>query len=423
MPPVLLHDNLQEELPDKTTVDDLLSLLRRSSRFHESSPGMFALTPDSGQHDSDIPRLPISSGTQLEQMLHESPPLTRDEQTVLFKQLAGIQHLLSSGSSSDDISATEAIVQNLSLWARCNRGWSPQEIYRFAVGHDTVPILSKKLEKSVINDWDSKTHVLLSAVSALEWIHRDLVYDVATFHQQLVDKLTISNCRLVASQVKGWAQGGFLMYVDLFQEGVIGLLKAIHRFNPYRGHQFSTYAVHWIRQAVTRAIADQERTIRVPVHMYEQINRLTRANNHLSQKLGREPTIDELAEELKILSNKVEHVIRISKQLPLNLDEPVNEEEDSVLGDFIPDEDIGDPLNFANKTILQDMFKGIAQDLTPREIHTLQLRFGIVDGNAYTLEEIGKKFGVTRERVRQIETQALVQMRQSNRRESLDWYF
>ena len=217
-----------------------------------------------------------------------------------------------------------------------------------------------------------------------------------------MDHLISANCRLVVSVAKKYTNRG-VPFLDLVQEGNSGLIRAVSKFDYHRGFKFSTYATWWIRQAVTRAIADQGRTIRVPVHMHEQINRLIRARHTLAQQFGREPTIDELAVELEIPPSKVEHVIRVNQQ-PRSLEQPVGEEEDSVLGDFIPDEDADSPPDLTNQQMLREVIEEVIQDLTPREIHTLQLRFGMVDDYAYTLEEVGKKFGITRERVRQIET-------------------
>ncbi len=235
-----------------------------------------------------------------------------------------------------------------------------------------------------------------------------------------VDHLISANCRLVVSVAKKYTNRG-VPFLDLVQEGNSGLIRAVSKFDYHRGFKFSTYATWWIRQAVTRAIADQGRTIRVPVHMHEQINRLIRARHTLAQQFGREPTIDELALELEIPPGKVEHVIRVNQQ-PRSLEQPVGEEEDSVLGDFIPDEDADSPPDLTNQQMLREVIEEVIQDLTPREIHTLQLRFGMVDDYAYTLEEVGKKFGITRERVRQIETQALNRLRHSSRKKSLNWF-
>ncbi|MCC7353389.1 MAG: RNA polymerase sigma factor RpoD [Anaerolineae bacterium] len=238
--------------------------------------------------------------------------------------------------------------------------------------------------------------------------------------QAAQEHLIKANSRLVVSVAKKYVGRG-VPFLDLIQEGNIGLIRAVKKFDFRRGFKFSTYATWWIRQAVTRAIADQGRTIRVPVHMYEQINRLTRASRQLVQELGRDPTSDEIADELGVTPRKVEQIIRVS-QRPLSLEMPVGEEEDSYLGDFIEDEEAMSPTDAASQRLLREVIDEIFQSLTPREVRILQLRFGLVDGYSYTLEEVGRKFGVTRERIRQIEAQALGRLRHPSRSRKLRDY-
>jgi len=223
------------------------------------------------------------------------------------------------------------------------------------------------------------------------------------------EHLIRANSRLVISVAKKYIGRG-VPFLDLIQEGNIGLIRAANKFNYKLGHKFSTYATWWIRQAVTRAIADQSRTIRVPVHMGDQINKLLRTAHRLTQELGREPTIEELAAALEIPTRKAEEMLKVARR-PLSLEMPTDDEEDSELGDFIEDEDSPAPEDEVTLSMLRELLQEMLQNLPPREVRILQLRYGLVDGETYTLEEVGKKLGVTRERVRQIEAQALSRLR------------
>lgn len=231
------------------------------------------------------------------------------------------------------------------------------------------------------------------------------------------EHLITANSRLVISVAKKYMNRG-VPFLDLIQEGNIGLIRAAKKFDYRRGHKFSTYATWWIRQAVTRAIADQGRTIRVPVHMGDQINKLLRMSHKLTQKLGRTPTTEELAEELDVSPKKVENMIQVSRR-PLSLEMPTDEEADSFLGDFIEDEDSPAPPETATQNMLKEHLRDVLFCLPPREVRILQLRYGLLDGKSYTLEEVGRKMGVTRERVRQIEAQALNRLRHPGHRRKL----
>jgi RNA polymerase primary sigma factor len=234
------------------------------------------------------------------------------------------------------------------------------------------------------------------------------------------EHLITANSRLVISVAKKYMGRG-VPFLDLIQEGNIGLIRAAKKFDYRRGHKLSTYATWWIRQAVTRAIADQGRTIRVPVHMGDQINKLLRVSHQLTQKLGRDPTTEELAEALEVTPKKVENMIQVARR-PLSLETPTDEEEDSVLGDFIKDEESPAPVDTVTQNLLKEHLQDVLGTLPPREVRILQLRYGLLDGQSYTLEEVGRKMGVTRERVRQIEAQALSRLRHpSHRRKLVDY--
>ena len=284
-----------------------------------------------------------------------------------------------------------------------------------------VPLLTAdeevSLAKRMERGRDARQKLTLGADDPNE---RDRLLLAVKDGQAAQEHLIKANSRLVVSVAKKYVGRG-VPFLDLIQEGNIGLIRAVKKFDYRRGYKFSTYATWWIRQAVTRAIADQGRTIRVPVHMYEQINRLTRTSRQLVQELGRDPTTDEIAERLGVPPRKVEQIIRVS-QRPLSLEMPVGEEEDSYLGDFIEDAEADSPTDSASQTMLRQVIDEIFESLTPREVRILQLRFGLVDGYSYTLEEVGKKFGVTRERIRQIEAQALGRLRHPSRSRKLRDY-
>jgi len=253
---------------------------------------------------------------------------------------------------------------------------------------------------------------LLSLEEELELSHRIVEGD-----ELAKRKLAESNLRLVVSIAKRYVGRGML-FLDLIQEGNIGLMKAVDKFDSSKGYKFSTYATWWIRQAITRAIADQARTIRVPVHMVETINRMTRHQRQLTLELNREPTEEEIAARMKIPVDKVREIIKISQD-PVSLDTPIGEEEDSHLGDFIPDERSMSPEEYATNEILKDEISSVLMTLTDREEQVLKLRFGLIDGTCRTLEEVGQIFGVTRERIRQIEAKALRKLRHPSRSKKL----
>ena len=256
---------------------------------------------------------------------------------------------------------------------------------------------------------------LLSYEEELELAKRVLDGD-----EEAKQKLAESNLRLVVSIAKKYVGRGML-FLDLIQEGNMGLIKAVEKFDYTKGYKFSTYATWWIRQAITRAIADQARTIRIPVHMVETINKLIRTSRHLLQKLGREPSPEEIAEEMEIPVEKVMEIQKIAQD-PVSLETPIGEEDDSHLGDFIQDDDSPAPQDAAAYTLLREQLEEVMKTLTPREAKVLKLRFGLEDGKSRSLEEVGREINVTRERIRQIEEKALRKLRHPSRSKKLKDY-
>lgn len=316
---------------------------------------------------------------------------------------------------------------------RKDAGWDPDEdlsnldindaisLYLREIGR--VPLLTAEEEVALakrIERARTARQRLASDAGSLTLDEKDhlqlLMQDGQLAHNHLIK----ANSRLVVSIAKKYVGRG-VPFLDLIQEGNLGLIRAVRKFDHHRGYKFSTYATWWIRQAVTRSIADQSRTIRVPVHMCEQISRLMRTSRQLGQELGREPVAEEIAEAMALPVHKVEQILSVSR-LPLSLELPVGEDENSFLGDFIEDVESISPGDAASNEVLREVLDDLMSQLTAREARILSLRFGLTDGYSHTLEEVGHKFGVTRERIRQIEAHALGRLRHPSRTRRLKNY-
>ncbi|HET6276652.1 MAG TPA: RNA polymerase sigma factor RpoD [Candidatus Cybelea sp.] len=287
----------------------------------------------------------------------------------------------------------------------------PVRMYLKEIGR--VPLLSMEQEKSL---------AMRIEAGELEG-RRDGSADTRLIDdgEEAKRQLTEANLRLVVSIAKKYVGRGML-FLDLIQEGNLGLIRAVEKFDYRKGYKFSTYATWWIRQAITRALADQARTIRIPVHMVETINRLIKVSRQLLQELGREPSVEEIAEAMALTPEKVREVMKISQE-PISLETPIGEEEDSHLGDFIEDQEAVAPAEAASVMLLKEKMQDVLQNLTERERKVLVLRFGLEDGHQRTLEEVGQEFGVTRERIRQIEAKALRKLRHPSRGKALKDYW
>jgi RNA polymerase primary sigma factor len=301
-------------------------------------------------------------------------------------------------------------------------GWLPEELEESlrlrTVEWDLLPVQVQNLIRTT-DDWPEDADVCAIYEAQKVRLHRRYEDQIAAGARAKV-ALTEANLRLVVSVAKKYVGRGMSM-LDLIQEGNLGLIRAVEKFQHHKGYKFSTYATWWIRQAITRAIADQARTIRIPVHMVETINRLIRTSRKLQQELGREPTSEEIAVQLELPAERVREILKISQE-PVSLEMPIGEEEDSNLGDFIEDHKVLAPADAASRQMLKEQMEDVLETLSERERRVLEMRFGLEDGRSRTLEEVGKEFGVTRERIRQIEAKALRKLRHPSRAKKLKDY-
>ncbi len=291
-------------------------------------------------------------------------------------------------------------------------------------GESIAPASNEELENVLNTDGisiDDPVKVYLKEIGRVPLLSAEEEVELAIKMSQgdveAKKRLSEANLRLVVSIAKRYVGRG-MQFLDLIQEGNLGLIKAVEKFDHTKGFKFSTYATWWIRQAITRAIADQARTIRIPVHMVETINKVKKVNSQLLHENGHEPTNEQIAEKLEMPVEKVREIMRVAQE-PVSLETPIGEEEDSHLGDFIPDEDAPAPSDVASHTMLKEQLAEVLSTLTPREEKVLRLRFGLEDGRSRTLEEVGKEFNVTRERIRQIEAKALRKLRHPSRSKKL----
>ena len=349
----------------------------------------------------------------LEERKEKLISLGKEQGYVTYEQLANELKGLDIDSDSLDNLYNSLIDASIEVVAMDGNDASGEEV------NDNVKVEEFTMSKDVkIND---PVRMYLKEIGRINLLTSDEEFEYAKLAvegDEFAKKmLAESNLRLVVSIAKRYVGRGML-FLDLIQEGNIGLMKAVDKFDPIKGYKFSTYATWWIRQAITRAIADQARTIRVPVHMVETINKLARIQRQLTQELNREPTDDEIAKKLGITVEKVREVYKISQD-PVSLETPIGEEDDSPLGDFIKDERTMGPEEYATVEMLKEELSEVLKTLTDREEKVLRLRFGLEDGQCRTLEEVGQIFGVTRERIRQIEAKALRKLRHPSRSRKL----